>query len=271
MSMPLWVVSVLKKIFPARFYFAGLTRLPVIRQVVDYTLFRGDKIVYLPKDELAGSIDLVNEYENLVLPSEIVKFFIMKARYLWIMDFCICRQADDCDSYPKDLGCLFMGEAVLKINPELGRLVSKEEALAHVARCRDAGLVHMIGRNRLDTVWLGTGPSENLLTVCNCCPCCCLWRMIPNLTSHISTKVGRIPDLKVYVTEDCIGCGDCVDDICFVDAIQLVNGKAIISDACKGCGRCVELCQNGAIVMEGLNPINIQKTVDLIDPLVLID
>ena len=84
MSMPLWVVSVLKKIFPARFYFAGLTRLPVIRQVVDYTLFRGDKIVYLPKDELAGSIDLVNEYENLVLPSEIVKFFIMKARYLWI-------------------------------------------------------------------------------------------------------------------------------------------------------------------------------------------
>ena len=268
MSTPIWFVKILKKIFPVRNSFAKFTNVAGIGSLVDYTLFRGDHIIYLPKDDLANPLD---GFENIVLPSTIVEYFINKAKYLWIMDFCICRQGENCQSYPKEKGCLFLGEAVLKINPQIGRLVTRGEAFDHIERCRDAGLVHMIGRNRLDSVWLGAGPSENLLTICNCCPCCCLWRMIPHLTPTISHKVKRMPGVHVYVTENCAGCGKCTEGICFVDAIKIHHDHAVITDECRGCGRCIEICPNNAILVDGIETENIDRTIALLDPLVSID
>jgi ferredoxin len=107
--------------------------------------------------------------------------------------------------------------------------------------------VHLIGRNKLDTVWLGIGPSDRLMTICNCCPCCCLWRMLPQIDPAIGSKVSRLPGVSVTVTDRCAGCGTCAGGICFVDAIRLQEGRAMISDACRGCGRCVEVCPTGAI------------------------
>jgi ferredoxin len=176
-----------------------------------------------------------------------VEHFVEEARYHWIMDTCICRDASHCQDYPVDLGCLFLGEAVLGINPKLGRLVTREEALAHVRRCHDAGLVHTIGRNKLDTVWLGVGPGDRLMTICNCCPCCCLWRMLPQLDPEIAAKVTRMPGVTVSVTEQCAGCGTCTQGVCFVDAIHLNEQRAVITDACRGCGRCVTACPENAI------------------------
>jgi ferredoxin len=136
---------------------------------------------------------------------------------------------------------------VLKINPQFGRLVSKDEALAYVRRCRDSGLVQVIGRNKLDQIWLGTGPGEKLMTICNCCPCCCLWKALPVMTPRISNKVMRFPGVNVKVTDRCLGCGTCADGVCFVDAIRLEDERARIGPECRGCGRCVEACPNEAI------------------------
>ena len=86
--------------------------------------------------------------------------------------------------------------------------------MAPARRCR-AGLVHLIGRNKLDSVWLGAGPSHKLMTICNCCPCCCLWRMIPQLDPAIGAKVTRMPGVSVTVTDRCAGCGTCAAGICF--------------------------------------------------------
>jgi len=118
-----------------------------------------------------------------------------------------------------------------------------------VRRCRAAGLVHLIGRNKLDTVWLGVGPGDKLLTICNCCPCCCLWRVLPQIDPAIGAKVSRLPGVTVTVGERCTGCGTCTQDVCFVNAIQLVDGQAVISDACRGCGRCVSVCPEEAITL----------------------
>ena len=136
------------------------------------------------------------------------------------------------------------------INPRLGRLVTKEEALAHAQRARDAGLIHMVGRNKLDTVWLGVGPGEQLMTICNCCPCCCLWRVLPHVTPRIGDKVTAMPGVSVRVTDRCQGCGVCTQGVCFVDAIRLegVDGdRAVVTAACRGCGLCVDVCPEGAI------------------------
>lgn len=247
MARPIWFVNLLKKYFPSRFSLARLTKVPLVGGMIDYGLFHGDDIFYLPKDRVIRIDEAVSGPEETVLPSRVVEHFIEKANRHWIMDFCICRDASHCQDYPIELGCLFLGEAVLDINPALGRLVSKEEAKDHVQRCREAGLVHLVGRNKLDAVWLGANPGNKLLTICNCCPCCCLWRMIPYIDPSIGGRVTKMPGVTVAVTESCVGCSLCAEDFCFVDAIRMQDGLAVIGDACRGCGRCVEMCPAEAI------------------------
>jgi ferredoxin len=51
-------------------------------------------------------------------------------------------------------------------------------------------------------------------------------------------------------TEDCTGCGICVDE-CPATAIELRNEKAHIDEEeCTDCGTCVDSCPNSAISME---------------------
>ncbi|TXT54898.1 MAG: Electron transport complex subunit RsxB [Candidatus Thorarchaeota archaeon] len=251
MARPLWFVALLKKTFPNTRIIAKLTNVPIIGGIIERMLFEGDDIIYLPKDSAAHkTITIGKSLErptDTVLPSQIVDEFIKKANYHWIMNFCICRDSLQCKDYPIDYGCLFLGEATLGINPNLGRKVTKEEALEYVKKVREAGLVHLIGRNKLDSVWLNVGPGEKLLTICNCCPCCCLWRMLPDITPHIGEKVTKMPGVEIRVNDSCIGCGKCTQNVCFVDAIHIVKGRAVIGKNCRACGRCVEVCPNDAI------------------------
>lgn len=263
-------IWLLKKGFPLRSVFARFTKIPVVGRGIDHMLFHEDDIIYLPKDEV--SIIKVNKtlesHGEMVVPSKVLDHFIEEANYHWIMDWCICRSASSCKNYPIDLGCLFLGEASSRIDPKLGRKVTKEEALLHVKRCREAGLVHLIGRNKLDTFWLKVGPSQKLLTVCNCCECCCLWRILPHVSKKISSKVTKMPGVTVTVGEECIGCGTCIET-CFVHAIKVLDKKAVISDACRGCGRCVAVCPQNAITLtidgvENLD-LSIEKIKSLVD------
>ena len=247
MSRPLWFVNLLRSTFGSRFLLARLTHVPLIRKMVDRALFEGDDLFYLPRETHISIHQPLSRSEETVLPSQIVTAFVERAQYHWIMDTCICRVSSRCQDYPRDLGCLFLGKAVLNINPKLGHLVTMEEALDHVRRCREAGLVHLVGRNKLDTVWLGVAPGHKLLTICNCCPCCCLWRMLPDLDPSIGAKIGRLPTVEVRVMERCIGCGRCTEDVCFAGAIRLEGERAVVGDACRGCGRCVEVCPQRAI------------------------
>ncbi|MFX1482774.1 MAG: DUF362 domain-containing protein [Promethearchaeota archaeon] len=243
----------LKKTFPNRVVIARATNIPIIGRLVDMLLFENDDIIYLPKDNVVQKTIQIERQlerpEETPLPSEIVHHFIEKANHHWIMNFCICREASHCEDYPINYGCLFLGEAIEGINPKLGRRVTKEEAHEYVRKCREAGLVHLIGRNKLDSQWLGVSPGEKLLTICNCCPCCCLWKILPDVNPEIGRKVTKMQGVHVDVTDACVGCGKCTEGICFVNAISLVNDRAVINDQCRGCGRCVEVCPEGAFKM----------------------
>jgi ferredoxin len=261
-------VKLLKKVFPGVKNIAKLTRIPILAKIFNLLLFKGDEIIYLTKDSVIQINQEVQTPEDLVLPSQVLEYFIEKANYHFIMNFCICRASMKCQNYPIDLGCLFLGEAVLNINPELGRLVSKEEAKEHIKKCGEAGLVHMIGRNRLDKQWLGVNPGNKLLSICNCDPCCCLWRISPLLNPKIGKKVQKMQGVNVYVTEECIGCGTCMQGICFVDAITLVNNRAHVSEECRACGRCVDICPQHAIKIKIDDKEFIKKSIQKIDSLV---
>ena len=269
MSRPQWVVRLLKFAFPQRRLIVRSTKLPVIGPALHRWLFAGDDLRFLPDDRMVLSINQpVPMGEDTMLPSQVVDHFIEAASYHWIMDRCLCRDAEKCEDYPIDLGCLFLGEAATGISPELGRRVTREEALAHVQRCREAGLVHMIGRNRLDTVWMGVGPGDRLLTICHCCPCCCLWHILPHVRGEISRVFTRLPGLEIRVTDDCVGCGECVKDVCFVDAISMQDGRAVIDEKCLGCGRCVPVCPHGAIDLTLTNDDFVRSTIERISTLV---
>ena len=268
MGRPLWFVRLVEIAAARRHVLARMTHLPLLGRAIDALLFRGDHVVYLPTATRLAVNQPVSPAEHVVLPAAVVEHFCERATHRWVMDSCICRRAAGCEDYPIDLGCLFLGPAVLQINPRLGRLVSAGEAIDHLRRCREAGLTHMIGRNRLDTVWLGAGPADKLLTICNCCPCCCLWRLLPDLSPAIGDRVTRAPTVEVHVTDRCVGCGRCTQGVCFVDAIRLRDGRAVIGEACRGCGRCVETCPQGAIELHCDPPVLHDAVVDRITSLV---
>jgi len=242
-------IRILTKLFPYRFFFASFTRIPSIGNIVDKMFFENDKIYYLPKDKVVQIEHSINQDDSIILPSKVVEHFIDKSEHQFMMNFCLCRTSKNCKNYPKEYGCLFLGEATLNIDPKLGRQVTKDEAKNYIKKCSEAGLVHLIGRNKLDSVWLKAKPDDKLMTICNCCECCCLWMMLPNLSKAINTKVTRIPGLEIKVTERCTGCKECID-ICFVHAISMDNGKAKINNDCRGCGRCVEKCRFNAIEID---------------------
>ncbi len=247
MARPQWALEFIKLLFPRNPVHGRVTKLPGVAEWVERRFLEGDHLVALPRDQTIKVHKDVEDAEQMVLPSSLADHFIDQASHQWIMDFCICRRSMPCKHYPVDLGCLFLGEPVQEINPEWGRLVTKEEAKDHIRKCQEAGLIHFIGKSKLDTVWLGIGPGEKLLTICNCCPCCCITRGLSHAAPLLSEKLKRAPGVEVRVTDDCIGCGTCAAKVCFSDAIHIQEGRAVIADNCRGCGRCAETCPNDAI------------------------
>ncbi len=276
-------LKVIKRTFNKRFFLARLTKLPLLGRAMNYAFFEDDEMIILPKEsvvEKRGVESMVIEVNafvepaSTVLPSKVVEHFVRKSRYHFLMNECTCRASNGCKDYPRDLGCIFLGKGVLGIDARLGRLVTEEEALAHLRRCREAGLVHLIGRNKIDSVVFSNRRKEDLLSICSCCPCCCLWKMIPDLSLEISSTVTKMPGVEITVDEDvCNGCGACVkEEICFVDALHLEEGRMRIrEERCKGCARCVEFCPNEAIRLSIRDPSFLDSSVKRLEPLVDVD
>lgn len=256
-------VRIIKLSFKTRFTLSKLcSKIPAMAWLVDKLFFEGDDILVLPRDNTIKNLELhldsIDINENIpvspdtVLPSQVLKEIIHKSAYHVLMDHCICRVSSDCQHYPPNLGCLFLGKGATKISPKLGRRVTAKEAIKHVDKCQEAGLVHIIGRNKIDSVWLNTGPKEDLLSICNCCPCCCLWKMTPDLPEDLGKSISPMIGVEILFKEElCQGCGQCTRDICFVDAISLNKGKAIRDNKkCRGCGRCAENCNQDAFMVK---------------------
>jgi UDP-glucose 4-epimerase len=92
--------------------------------------------------------------------------------------------------------------------------------------------------------------------------------VLPELDPAIGHKVHRMPTVEVRVTDRCVGCGLCTADVCFVDAIRLQDGRAVIDDACRGCGRCLQVCPQRAIELVYDPSSSVESTVQRLASLV---
>ena len=244
-------IFILKYIFNWRFWIAEITKKSnVYKNIVDKMLFEDDEIVVIP-----NTININRKIESEgseFLPTEIIKEVIKRCDDIVIMNSCLCRSSNNCEDYPKDIGCIFLGPTSRKIPEHIGKKATVEEALAQVDAADAAGLSHIIGRNKIDTVWMNVRPGKGLLTICHCCPCCCLWKVYPNLNTDISGKLEKLDGIEVKLHEEnCKQCKKCLDNVCMFNAISMENNKITIDyDICRGCGLCVNACKFNAITID---------------------
>lgn len=250
-------IFVVNRIFNWRFWIAGLTKKSrVAKKIINKMLFEDDEIIVV-----SNSININKKIEaekSEFLPTDIIKEVIKRSDDIVIMNSCLCRTSNNCEDYPHDIGCIFLGPTTRRIPRNICHEATVEEALAQVDSADAAGLSHIIGRNKIDTVWMNVKPGKGLLTICHCCPCCCLWKVYPNLNHEISDKLEKLDGVDVKLHEDeCKKCKKCLDS-CMFEAISFKDNKISIDpDICKGCGLCVNTCKFGAITIEYT-----EKTID---------
>jgi len=186
---------------------------------------------------------------STVIPKQVVSEIISKSCHRVILKVCLCRVGCGCNHYPIELGCIFMGEAAKEIDPSVGKHVSVEEALEHMDKCIESGLIPQVGRVDPDPFMLGIDMKHwgKFLTLCFCCTCCCIamrsWKV---WSPRVRERMHSLEGLSIKVTEDCNGCGKCTES-CFTSSIVVKDERAEIDSNCKGCGICAEVCPGDAI------------------------
>lgn len=202
--------------------------------------------------------------ENCPLPVTMLDQLIEEASHRVIIDFCGCRNAFLCEDYPVDIGCLFLGDDALDLKVYPRREVTVEEAKRHVRRAVDAGLIPGVGKARVDT-WLFNVPDRGrLLSVCFCCDCCCLGRYVHcGPVEVVEGITSKLPGISLEITEDCIDCDICAER-CYINAIEVVDGKYTFTPNCRACGRCALACPVDAIKVRIDDPGFVDKTLEKI-------
>jgi UDP-glucose 4-epimerase len=153
------------------------------------------------------------------------------------------------------------------VDPEVGTIVTKEEARDHLRQATEAGLVSCLGRFKGDAIMLGLRDHEKLMTICHCCPCCCISTSMPYAARELRDVLKKLEGVTVEITDECNGCGRCVK-YCVFGQIEIVDGRAVVGEECKGCGRCAMECKRDAVKITIDNPDYVEACISRISALV---
>jgi len=169
---PSWWLTVLAKIWPVTWLSARATQIPVVGKFVammTLPLFtrRILNVSYIPINRSVEGVD------NTWLPQELAERLIRESSHRVIINRCTCRDDRQCMEHPIEYGCTLLGDGTKEIDPRIARHVSVDEAIEHLRRTLDDGLMPMIGRVKIDNYIWGVKDRGKLLTMCPCCRCCC--------------------------------------------------------------------------------------------------
>ncbi len=183
---------------------------------------------------------LSEEITSEILPYE-KSSYIIEASETISVGTCFCRHKMEhmgkgCGN-PQDVCLSFGSIAKTLIEQGIARAISKTEALDVLNLCVSKGLVQ-----------IGDNVQNNPAIICNCCGCCC-----DLLLGYKKTGLSTIVTPSNYIAKiepvTCNDCGLCIKK-CPVDAISLVNGKAVVDENwCLGCGVCANVCKTKALKM----------------------
>lgn len=222
-----------------------MSSLPVLKHIISpFFAYPWNEVTYIPINVKVDPPDSVS------IPLRLVKRVLALTPDIFIIDECMCRRYTGCQSYSKDIGCMVLGRAIDRMHPSHGRKVTHEEAYAHLQKASDAGLIASIAHVWIDPLAFGLTRFDKLMFICLCDDCCCLYRTFLGKRGPGLDKAAKgLPGISVSVDMNiCDGCAICAER-CFVKAITMKDGAALISDECRGCGRCVEICPQNALTL----------------------
>ncbi len=189
----------------------------------------------------------IRKPDDAPLPITMVDRLIEEASHRVIVYNCGCRTGYECRNYPAEIGCLHLGDGALDIPKTVCREVGIAEAKEHAHRAIEAGLVPIVGKAHVDDFIYSIPHTGTMMTICFCCECCCLTRFYNEVPEkYRDAAFTRFEGIEVRVTDECKGCGKC-EKRCFIEAITVVDGRAVISEQCRACGRCSITCPDDAI------------------------
>ncbi len=183
-----------------------------------------------------------------VIPFKIARDVVLHNPNSIVVGSCPCRgaSANPCLPPGQQDVCLFLGDpwaSFMDQHNDKFHRISQEEAVKVLESCHEKGFVHI--------AYFEHAVGNRMDAICNCCSCCCLGIRMWNLMA------GTLPLLAPsgYVCEvsnECNGCGVCVDGTCHFRAIsQQQEGQMVMIDLqkCMGCGVCVAVCPQTALIL----------------------
>lgn len=230
-----------------------ITKLPMFRSI----MYSEEREVHREEGKQYGSFIPINqslgEYGSEIIPVKVFKHFFDKASHIVFLTNCACRVHGDCQDHIREIGCMHLGDGTydIKITPDRGRVISSEEALEILKTAIDDGLIPLLGRASGEPMGFGVEDKGNFMSMCFCCPCCCVDAKI---LTHGSVGIvdnaifKRIKGVTVEVDEDlCVGCEACLE-ACKFRGMEMHDGIARVNqNRCLGCGRCESSCPSEAI------------------------
>ena len=209
------------------------------------------------------NVDITDKSEKVVLPIDLIKESLKNVNYIAGMDTCLCREANECEDYPIDVACLFLGEASKTVVKNgLAKQITYEEACERVDRAAEHGLMGQAVWIEVEQLLWGVRNDlmDQFLEICFCCPCCCIaMRLARNATEKERHRFQPAGWTAVPNLTKCTGCGLCNsgDHGCPVEAISFgEDGKVVINqETCVGCGICRTKCPSDVIKIKQTMPM----------------
>ncbi len=220
-----------------------LSSYPVVKHIINpFFAYPWNEVTVIPINQEVGPPD------SVVLPRQVVEKLVSTVNDIFILDECICRNIVDCNAYPKNIGCMALGKAISRMHPSHGHKATAQEAIEHVQKAAQAGLVANIAHTWIDPFAFGLTQFNRLMFICFCDDCCCMYRThMKKRGINLNHSYKGLPGISIDVNAKiCDGCGVCADQ-CFVAAMKIQNGIASPDENCRACGRCIDACPQGAV------------------------